>query len=984
MVFSVRSAARATRRALPWYCLLSSCAIIMRTDAGEEVHAKSARRGSPVDQEVQSPVTDHEAVGSVDQVQASFLQRARRSQTTDDDDAFAKLRNIDDAHFALIRTTSAVGRPTFHLSAGPAQYSFRVDEDGKLEHLYYGPFLGSKDTDFDLGDSALAPDLVFEPAPPGKATNKRRRCGERQTRRYEVPEFGSGDFRMPAVQAAVTAGHHCYGLLGMEGSRTAVFTYKSHRLLHGVFSNASGLPQLGMHDTASNAKPRGPESLVVELEDVVTRLGMSVVYVVFPGLSAVARRIVVRNIRSEDSSDQRDSRRTAFLSRAASASLDLSTGDWHLGSLHGCWGHERNLITRKIQPGTTLLQTRRGVSSHETSPVCVLSNGPLSEDAGECYGFALLYSGNWQIAVEQSYDGGVRVNVGVNPETFGWRLSGGQQEAGSVGVSAAGADRSGTEEGTILHEDCFETPECLLVYSGDGLASLSHCFHRAFRENLFAPRWRNHRCPVLLNTWDEAHYFGVNEEKVLALAETAAAVGVELLVLDDGWFGARDDDTSSLGDWTEHPSKFPAGLGKLAQKLKLKNLQLGIWMEPEMVSERSVLFRDHPDWVLHDPRRPKVEGRHQLVLDLSRVEVQDHVIETVSAVLHKSDNIRYLKWDMNRPLTDVFSAAFPPAEMYHRYVLGVYRVLRVVTDRFPHVLIESCSAGGGRMDPGMLAFTPQTWTSDNTDAFSRTKIQLGTSLWAPAACMGSHLTSVPNHQTKRRFSLKTRFVVALFGTFGLELDLGRLSLKERNRAKEAIALRQRLWPLVGEGTLYRLPGFTISSGPAGESAGISGNAGSFAWLFVSPNKKRALVSAVLFGQHPVGKTAARLRLRGLDPQRRYAVRELWPTEMDGEGDWTKAEADRERTEERRKFDFGNVVGTLASSAGTTRSRRPSSAVSWRDDEEQEPVLLRGPVSSRVFSGAALQTIGFPVHFAFDGDSALLELESSEPSDVDGD
>jgi alpha-galactosidase len=594
------------------------------------------------------------------------------------------------------------------------------------------------------------------------------------------------------------------------------------------------------------------------------------------------------------------------LLKCMSATFDFLTDDWHLVSLHGGWANERQITVRRLQEGTLDLSSRRGVSSHQMNPFCVLSAGPPQEDSGQCWGFSLLYSGNWIMELEQSETGCVRVNAGINPTQFSWDLK---------------------------SLKAFESPEVVCVYSEHGLGDLTRTFHRLYSQRLINPRWQDVVCPVLINTW-EALYFDVRHERVMNLARPAKEVGVELLVLDDGWFGQRDDDTSSLGDWQVNHRKLPRGLAGLAEDLNAIGMQLGIWMEPEMVNGDSELFRQHPDWVLHHPNRLRSEGRNQLVLDLSREEVQDYLIDSVSFILG-SANITYVKWDMNRALTDAYSVKLPPrqqGEVYHRYVLGLYRVFETVTERFPGVLFESCASGGGRFDPALLAWCPQVWCSDNTDAFSRTRIQMGTSLWAPVRCMGAHITACPNHQTHRSVMMKTRFIVALFGTFGLELDVTASTPEERKELQELIQLRKALCPVTLYGEFFRLPGFGYPGAAHGNSAGI-GESNVYAWMFVSPDLQRAVVSAIVFHRDTVGKFPSRLKLRGLAPEVIYQLQEHVPTPVEQ----------------------GVFNGIFQPGGPRYKHQR----------------ALR-------LAGAVLMGIGLPIHFNFDGDSVLFELNAVIP------
>lgn len=708
------------------------------------------------------------------------------------------------------------------------------------------------------------------------------RQGEKCSKQYEFSEFGVGDFRAASLEV-------CFR---RDGSRLLPLAYRSHRIISGIVPSISGLPVLGSRN------PAGARTLIVDMVDPYTELKVQLLFTVFQGVPAVCRRTIIRNTTRVGMGD-------VEILKCVSATLDFLTSDWHLVSLHGGWANERQVKVRRLQEGIHELSSRRGVSSHQCNPFCVMTNGPPQEDHGQAYGISLLYSGNWLVEVDQADTGCVRVNAGLNPLSFSWNLG---------------------------YNESFETPECVCVFSDQGLGKMSQVFHQLYSERLVNPRWHDLRCPVLINTW-EALYFQVYHERVMELARPAKEAGVELLVLDDGWFGQRDDDCSSLGDWKPDIRKLPRGLDGLAQDLNELGLKLGLWFEPEMVNQTSELYRKHPEWVLHHPKRLRAEGRNQLVLDLTRVEVQDYIIDSVSSIL-SSANIEYVKWDMNRALTDAFSVALPAkqqGEVFHRYVLGLYRIFETVTERYPHVLFESCSSGGGRFDPALFKWCPQCWCSDNTDAFSRVRIQTGTSLWAHPRFMGAHITACPNHQTHRTVMMKTRFIVALYGTFGLELDMTKMSKAELAEIRELVELRQSLCSVTLHGILYRLPFFGYPGLAPGDSAGV-GESNVYAWMFVTPDATRAVVSALVFFRDTVGKFPSRLKLKGLKPELVYELREHVPTPVE-EG----------------------IFNGIFQPGG----------------------LQPKHVRSLKLSGAVLMSVGLPIHFNFDGDAVLLELNAIE-------
>lgn len=500
----------------------------------------------------------------------------------------------------------------------------------------------------------------------------------------------------------------------------------------------------------------------------------------------------------------------------------------HTMKLSGAHTEEKNVYRRPLCADSVTIESSRGTSSPQATPFIGLLSPGTTEEQGEVLGVNLIYSGNFYGCVQCGQYGTIRVQLGINPYQFGWQLAPGTS---------------------------FCTPEAVLVYSVNGLAGMSNIFHRLYRTRVCRGWYRDRERPVLLNSW-EGMYFEINEEKMLTLAEEAAELGIELLVMDDGWFKGRNTDTTSLGDWTEDKKKFPDGLQSLAKKVKQKGIDFGIWFEPEMISRESDLYREHPDWVIRSPLYEPILSRHQLVLDLSNPAVCEYLIDAVSKVLVPG-NISYVKWDMNRHLTDLGSAYLDRKnqnELSHRYVLGLYRVMETLTERFPQVLFESCSSGGGRFDAGMLYYMPQTWTSDNTDAVCRLKIQHGTSLLFPTVTMGAHVSACPNHQVGRTTPLATRFAVAAAGNLGYELDLKKLSKEEKEEVREQIAEYKRRRRTVQFGTYYRL----ADSFQENQSA----------WNIVSEDGMEVIFTHVQI----LARSAYRvpvIRLKGLDPDAVY-------------------------------------------------------------------------------------------------------------------
>ena len=620
----------------------------------------------------------------------------------------------------------------------------------------------------------------------------------------ELPVPGIGDDRIPALVVE-----------GADGSTVLDLRYAGHRVVPGK-PDLPGLPATYVEDDAEAA------TLEIDLDDVPTGLRVTLRLTLFTGRPVLARSMTVTN-RGEHE---------VTLRTAMSLSLDLPDAGWNLVQLSGWWARERHVVERPLAPGRQSIGSVRGSSGHEHSPVLVLRRPATTEDAGEALALALVYSGSFLAEVEVEPQATARARLGIHPDVFRWRL-------------APGAS--------------FTTPEAVLAWSGEGLGPLSESLHGLFRERLARGRWRDRPRPVLLNSW-EAAYFDFDHAVLVDIARSARELGVELFVLDDGWFGHRDADTSSLGDWTPDRRKLPAGLRPLAEEVRALGMGFGLWIEPEMVNEESELFRAHPDWVLGVPGRPRTEMRQQLVLDLARPEVVDH-LEGVLGDLLGSAPIDYVKWDMNRTFTEAWTAAVPAArqgELHHRFILGVYELYRRLTTRFPDILFESCAGGGGRFDPGLLAYAPQTWASDDTDAVERLRIQWGTSLAYPLSSIAAHVSAVPNHQTGRITPLATRGAVAMFGVLGYELDPRRLSGEER-----AAVARQVAW-YVERRELFQRGRFLRLRSPFG------GDGNETAWMVATPDRDHAVVGHYRVLARPI-PARNRLRLRGLDPAARYDV-----------------------------------------------------------------------------------------------------------------
>ena len=617
----------------------------------------------------------------------------------------------------------------------------------------------------------------------------------------EYTSFGVGDFRVTSIYASCS-----------DGSRCAEFRYAAHEILDGKYT-IPGLPSV--YDNGDTV-----QTLIVTLIDKPANIKIKLYYGVFEELDIITRAAEIINAGNE----------IVWLRKACSMCLELPFGKWDMIHFHGRHCMERQPERVPLFHGIHTLVSGRGMSSHQHNPFVILCDRDATEDNGVCYGVMLMYSGNHKTEIERDQFDSVRIVTGISDDRFRWEL-------------ASGAS--------------FYTPEVILTCA-DGLTNLSHNYHRVIRNNVVRGEYKLMHRPVLINNW-EATYFDITEEKVLAIAEKAKELGVEMFVLDDGWFKNRNDDNAGLGDWIPDTEKLPDGLGGLIEKINNMGLRFGLWIEPEMVNEDSDLYRTHPDWALTAPNRAPMMARNQLVLDLSRKEVHDYLFDTISGLLEKY-NITYIKWDFNRPISDVYSYAFPSSrqgEVSHRYYLSLYALYEKLTAKFPHVLFEGCAGGGGRFDAGMLYYNPQIWCSDNTDPISRLKIQYGTSFGYPSCTVGAHVSASPNHQTGRKTPLNTRGVVAMSGSFGYELDLSQLSDEECDEIKNQIKKYKELEPIIHGGRMYRL-------------SQKSDATHYMAWQFVSPDQSRALLNIVV--TNPLANSApVHVKLKGLIPDATYSV-----------------------------------------------------------------------------------------------------------------
>ena len=555
----------------------------------------------------------------------------------------------------------------------------------------------------------------------------------------EYPCYGYTDQRNPA-----------FLLTNIFGNRVTHLKYKDFCILKEQAVQIPDMPAL-----------RGPaDTLQIILADDAIQLEVVLQYVVFSEYDIIARNAVIRN----------KAERPVTLHKACSVCVDLPLGEYDLIHFPGDWGQERTMTRTRLSKGTsTEIADNTGRGSRWNNPFIMVAKPDATETHGHVYGCNLIYSGSHSSVLERGVEGHLRILQGISDQTFSWTLEAGQE---------------------------FHTPQSVLCFSANGFEGITHRYHDLYRRHLIKQSWVYTRRPILLNSW-ESCYFDFDEDKLLTMATTAKQAGVDLFVLDDGWFGKRDNDRNSLGDWVVSQKKLPNGIDGLAKKLNALGLEFGLWFEPEMVSPDSDLYRAHPDWVIHVPQHAPLQYRFQYVLDLSRPEIRDYIVDAVSNVL-RSANITYVKWDMNRIVCDV-----PCDGYYHRYCLGYYNIMQRLTEAFPHILFEGCCSGGGRFDPGVLAYMPQIWTSDNTDPICRLQIQYGTSMCYPLSTMGAHVSAAVNHQTNRITSAKTRADVAYAGIFGFELDMSKMTEEDLAQAAQQAAFARHIQPLVLNGRFYR-------------------------------------------------------------------------------------------------------------------------------------------------------------------------------------
>lgn len=675
---------------------------------------------------------------------------------------------------------------TFKLDTPSSTYAFEIHDGGYLVHLYYG----SKLPDDGLKHLSFRhASASFSPMNPRVTDGFNPDCWL-----MEYPCNGTGDMRISAL-----------AVKNADGNASTDMRYVSHEIYPGKPA-LEGLPATYVND------PGEATTLEVTCADPATGIRAVLLYTVFEDID-----VITRSVRIENASE-----RPCDIQRVMSCCVDLPGMEYKMSHLYGRWLKERTLATRDLEHGLQGIQSKRGSSSHNHNPFVAIADKDATEERGGVYGFNFVYSGNFLADVEVDFDDDSRFIMGINPTDFSWHLDPGER---------------------------FVAPEVVMVRTDGGYGEMSRIFHRFYNNNLVRGKWKNAKRPLLVNSW-EGCYFDFDDDKLVSFAERAKELGFEMLVMDDGWFGVRNDDTTSLGDWFVNEKKLKGGLAPLIKRVKALGLKFGIWFEPEMISPDSELFRAHPDWHVHCAGRECSQGRQQYVIDMTRKDVRDCIFEQMDAVLAGND-IDYLKWDYNRNISEAGSALLPPErqqEFFHRFILGTYELMGRLTEAYPDMLIENCSGGGGRFDPGMLFFSPQIWTSDNTDPIERLSIQFGTSMCYPVSTMGAHVSA------NRRTGYETKANVAMCGTFGYELDPNKLSDDVKALIREQVADYHKYYELIHYGDLYRL---------------ISPDFDRYrcAWGNVSPDKSEALYTFVIMRRAP--QQTWLVRLKGLDPDKYY-------------------------------------------------------------------------------------------------------------------
>lgn len=668
-----------------------------------------------------------------------------------------------------------------------------VDEEQFIGHIYYGAKIRMQDANYLMRTTE-------NPLVP--SVNNRERCSFLDTFPMEYPGHGAGDYREGCIRVKTKSGHSVVGL-----------QYESYKILDEKPA-LEGLP-------SSFAGKEACQTLVLTCKDPVLDLEVELLYSVFEKEDIITRSVRVINHNAD----------AIYLTKVYSACIDMDDRDYEWLTLHGSWARERQIERKKLGYGKQSVGSIRGESSHQEHPFIAWMDPNTTQTQGDVYAMHFVYSGNFQAQIEKSQFESIRVTMGINAEDFCWKLE---------------------------QEDSFTAPEVVLTFSSEGIGTMTRNLHDFYRDHMIRSKYTHMKRPILINNW-EATYFDFNTEKLLSIAKRASELGIEMLVMDDGWFGHRNDDSTSLGDWFVNEDKITGGLKYLVDEVNKLGLKFGIWMEPEMISPDSKLYEQHPDWAIAVPGRTATLSRNQYVLDLSRKEVRDYVFDMISNILH-SANIEYVKWDMNRQLSDMGSYELPAerqGELYHRYVLGVYELQERLITEFPDILLENCSGGGARFDPGMLYYSPQIWCSDDTDAVERLKIQEGTALIYPLSAMGAHISVCPNHTVGRNTPFETRGNVALAGTFGYELDITKIPQEDQEMIPQQVQMYHKYNDLVREGDYYRI-------------ASYRENHEFDCYLVAAKDKREVLVTFVQVIGRPNYHSRC-LRLQGLDSAMNYRM-----------------------------------------------------------------------------------------------------------------
>jgi alpha-galactosidase len=668
-----------------------------------------------------------------------------------------------------------------------------VDEENFVGHVYYGR---------KLADDNLSYLMRTEEAPFVPSENNRDRTSFLDAFPMEYTGNNLGDYREGSLSVRTMGGHTAVSL-----------SYVSHRIYDGK-PKLEGLP-------ATFGTEEECKTLELVCEDAVLKLQIVLLYTVFNDTDVITRSVKVIN-HGEDA---------IYLTKVLSACIDMDNEDYEMITLHGSWARERTVQCRPIMKGKQGIASVRGESSHQEHPFMAWKKRTTTQESGDIYGMHFVYSGNFMAQIEVNQFDSLRALMGIHPENFCWKLE---------------------------PRESFQAPEVVCVYSAEGIGGMTRSLHDLYRKHLIRGEYKDKKRPILINNW-EATYFDFNTEKLLDIAREASQLGIEMLVMDDGWFGYRNDDNTSLGDWQVNEQKITGGLKHLVDEVNKLGMKFGIWFEPEMISPDSDLYRAHPDWAIAVPGRTGSLARNQYVLDLTRKEVRDYIYDMVSAVLH-SANIEYVKWDMNRQLTDIGSFGLPAdrqGELYHRQVLAVYELQERLTTEFPHLLLENCSGGGARFDPGMLYYSPQIWCSDDTDAIERLSIQEGTSMIYPLSTMGAHVSDCPNHTVGRVTPFETRGYVALAGTFGYELDVTKIPEEDRALIPAQVAMYHKYNDLVREGDYYRI-------------ASYAENRYYDCYAVVAKDKTEALVTYIQV-LNRANCHSRRIHIPGLAPDKTYRI-----------------------------------------------------------------------------------------------------------------